>query len=263
MVLGMGTGKASVELERTEYVRADQSYSLLERIVRATEVDTVVHTFLVVDSTKMCGRDLHEINVIGTMNLLAAAGAPGSSVRQVVVKSSTLVYGARPEGPDVVRRGHAAHPAGPDQPRTLAHRGRELRPRLRRRQPGHPRDGAAVRERARERASRRRSAATCRGGSSPRSPVSTRRSSSSRRTTSSGASSSSSGSASRASTTSPPTAGCPGARSPGSPAPGASLCRRCSPAVLAAPLIRPEPAGASAWSSRTCCGTGGAWTRPA
>ena len=35
----------------------------------------------------MSGRALHEINVIGTMNLLAAAGAPGSSVRKVVVKS--------------------------------------------------------------------------------------------------------------------------------------------------------------------------------
>ena len=99
MVLGMGTGRPSVELERTEYVRADQSYSLLERIVRATEVDTVVHTFLVVDSTKMSGRALHEINVIGTMNLLAAAGAPGSSVRQVVVKSSTVIYGAGPKDP--------------------------------------------------------------------------------------------------------------------------------------------------------------------
>ena len=65
MILGMGTGKPSVELERTEYVRADQSYSLLERIVRATEVDTVVHTFLVVDSTKMSGRDLHEITSSG------------------------------------------------------------------------------------------------------------------------------------------------------------------------------------------------------
>lgn len=99
MLLGMGTGQPSVQLERTEYVRADQSYSLLERIVRATEVDTVVHTFLIVDSTKMSGRDLHEVNVIGTMNLLAAAGAPGSSVRQVVVKSSAVVYGTSPDDP--------------------------------------------------------------------------------------------------------------------------------------------------------------------
>jgi UDP-glucose 4-epimerase len=99
MLLGMGTGTPSVELERTEYVRADSSYSLLSRIVQATQVDTIVHTFLVVDSSSMSGRALHEINVIGTMNLLAAAAAPGSSVRQVVVKSSSLVYGAHPADP--------------------------------------------------------------------------------------------------------------------------------------------------------------------
>ena len=38
MLLGMGTGTPSVELERTEYVRADSSYSLLSRIVQATQV---------------------------------------------------------------------------------------------------------------------------------------------------------------------------------------------------------------------------------
>ena len=51
---------------------------------------------------------MHEINVIGTMNLFAAASAPGSTVRNVVVKSSTLVYGSRRAGPDVVPRGDAA-----------------------------------------------------------------------------------------------------------------------------------------------------------
>jgi UDP-glucose 4-epimerase len=99
MLLGMGTGTPSVELERTEFVRADNSYSLLTRIVKATQVDTIVHTFLVVDSSSMSGRALHETNVIGTMNLLAAAGAAGSSVRQVVVKSSSLVYGSHPGDP--------------------------------------------------------------------------------------------------------------------------------------------------------------------
>jgi UDP-glucose 4-epimerase len=37
---------------------------------------------------------MHEINVIGTMNLFAAASQPESRVRDVVVKSSTLVYGS-------------------------------------------------------------------------------------------------------------------------------------------------------------------------
>lgn len=99
MILGMGTREPSVSLERTEFVRADQTYSILSRIVRATQVDTIVHTFLVVDSTRASGRALHEINVIGTMNLLAAAGQTGSPVRQVVVKSSTLVYGSASTDP--------------------------------------------------------------------------------------------------------------------------------------------------------------------
>ena len=94
MIVGLGVEEPQVPLERTDYVRADQSYSILSRIVRATQVDTILHTFLVVDSTRMSGRQLHEVNVIGTMNLLAAAGAPDSSVRSLVVKSSTLVYGS-------------------------------------------------------------------------------------------------------------------------------------------------------------------------
>ena len=71
------TASPSVPFERTEFVRADQTYSILSRIVRATQVDTIVHTFLVVDSTLVRPQALHEINVIGTMNLLAAAGAAG------------------------------------------------------------------------------------------------------------------------------------------------------------------------------------------
>jgi len=107
MILGMGTREPTVPLERAEFVRADQTYSILSRIVRATQVDTIVHTFLVVDSTRVPGRAMHEINVIGTMNLLAAAGQSGSPVRQVVVKSSTLVYGAASTDPTWFREEQA------------------------------------------------------------------------------------------------------------------------------------------------------------
>jgi UDP-glucose 4-epimerase len=99
VIVGLDIEEPKVELERTEFVRADQSYSILSRIVRATQVDTILHTFLVVDSTRMSGRKLHEINVIGTMNLLAAAAAPDTSVRHIVVKSSTLVYGSSFQDP--------------------------------------------------------------------------------------------------------------------------------------------------------------------
>jgi UDP-glucose 4-epimerase len=100
-IIGMGTGAPPVELEKTEYIKADQSYSLVRRIVRATAVDTIVHTFLILDTTQVSSRKLHESNVIGTMNLLAAAGAPGSSVRQLVLKSSTLYYGSSARDPYV------------------------------------------------------------------------------------------------------------------------------------------------------------------
>jgi UDP-glucose 4-epimerase len=99
VIVGLDRFEPTVQLERTEFVRADQSYSILSRIVKATQVDTVLHTFLVVDSSQMSGRTLHEINVIGTMNLLAAAGAADSSVRHLVVKSSTLVYGSSHQDP--------------------------------------------------------------------------------------------------------------------------------------------------------------------
>ena len=99
VIVGLDRKEPTVPLERTEYVRSDESYSILARIVKAARIDTIVHTFLVVDSTQMSARTMHEINVIGTMNLFAAASAPASTVRDVVVKSSTLVYGADAKDP--------------------------------------------------------------------------------------------------------------------------------------------------------------------
>jgi UDP-glucose 4-epimerase len=106
VIVGLDREEPTIELERTEYVRSDENYSILARIVRATKVDTIVHTFLVVDSTGMSSRRIHEINVIGTMNLFAAASAPGSTVRTVAVKSSTLVYGSSARDPNVFREEH-------------------------------------------------------------------------------------------------------------------------------------------------------------
>ena len=78
VIVGLDPPEPTVELERPEYVRVDANYSILSRIVRATEVDTIIHTFLAVDPPQMSTRAMHEINVIGTMNLFAAASAPAS-----------------------------------------------------------------------------------------------------------------------------------------------------------------------------------------
>jgi len=99
VVVGMGAHDPSVALERTDFVRvSDHSYSTVHRIVLATGVDTIVHTGVMVDSTLGSNR-LHDVNVIGTLNLLAAAGAAGSTVKALVVKSSGLVYGATSRDP--------------------------------------------------------------------------------------------------------------------------------------------------------------------
>ena len=111
VILGMGTRAPSVPFERAEFVRVDQTYSILNRIVKATQVDTILHTFMITNSTTVPRRALHEINVIGTMNLLAAAGTAGSSVRHIVVKSSTLVYGSSASDPNTFSE---------DTPRTSA-----------------------------------------------------------------------------------------------------------------------------------------------
>lgn len=103
VIVGLDTTEPRLPLERTEFVKADSSYSILARIVRATQVDTVLHTHLLVDSTQATGRAIHDVNVIGTMNLLAAAGSAGSTVRKVIVKSSTLVYGSNFQDPLVFR----------------------------------------------------------------------------------------------------------------------------------------------------------------
>ena len=60
VIVGLDRFEPNVQLERTEYVRSDESYSILARIVKAARIDTIVHTFLVVDSTQMSSRAMHE-----------------------------------------------------------------------------------------------------------------------------------------------------------------------------------------------------------
>lgn len=87
------------ELARTDFVRADLRHSLVGKLIRGLGIDTVVHAGLIVDPQQSGPRTVHETNVIGTMNLLAACGGDDSPVRTLVVKSSTAVYGSEPDDP--------------------------------------------------------------------------------------------------------------------------------------------------------------------
>jgi len=117
-IVGVDNEEPSVELERTEYVKVGTQHALLRRVVEAAEIDTIVDTRLVVDSSTTTLRKAHENNVIGTMNILAACGGPDSCVRKLIFKSSTHFYGAEQDDPaffeESMRRPHA--------PRTLIER---------------------------------------------------------------------------------------------------------------------------------------------
>jgi len=109
-IIGVSPDDPTMALERTEFVRVGTHHGLLRRIVQAAEIDTVVDTRLVVDSRGASGREAHEQNVIGTMNVLAACGGPDSPVRKVVFKSSAHYYGCERDDPsfftEEMRRPH-------------------------------------------------------------------------------------------------------------------------------------------------------------
>ena len=99
VIVGVSPEDPTCELTRTEYVRVGTQHALLERIVRAAEIDTVIDTRLIVDSAAASPRVAHENNVVGTMNILAACAGPGSPVRKFVFKSSAHYYGCERDDP--------------------------------------------------------------------------------------------------------------------------------------------------------------------
>jgi UDP-glucose 4-epimerase len=98
-IIGVDTRVPTRELERTEYVKVGNQHSLIQRIVLAAEIDTVIDTRLVVDAVATSRSDAHENNVIGTLNILAACTGPDSPVRKLIFKSSAHWYGCEQDDP--------------------------------------------------------------------------------------------------------------------------------------------------------------------
>ena len=98
-IVGVDLHEPTLDLERTEYVRADIRNPLIVKVLQTTEVDTVVHLSLLATPAVAGGRSsMKEINVIGTMQLLGACQR-ADRVRKLVMKSTTAVYGAHPRDP--------------------------------------------------------------------------------------------------------------------------------------------------------------------
>ena len=102
-VIGVDTHPPRENIGRAEFVRADIRNPLIAKVITTSEVDTVVHLNVLATPLGAGGRAaMKETNVIGTMQLLAAC-QKAPSVRTLVVKSTTAVYGSSPRDPAVYR----------------------------------------------------------------------------------------------------------------------------------------------------------------
>ncbi|MEV7009612.1 NAD-dependent epimerase/dehydratase family protein [Streptosporangium sp. NPDC051022] len=105
------SGDGGVPLGRTEFVRVDLRGPDIAQVIAAADIDIVVHMSLVSAPPRSGGRSLmKEHNVIGTMQLLGACQR-SATVRRVVIRSTTAVYGSSPHDPAVFTED--AEPAQP------------------------------------------------------------------------------------------------------------------------------------------------------
>jgi UDP-glucose 4-epimerase len=98
-VAGIDSHPPPVELERTDFIEADIRSPLLSRLLPGTRADTVVHCgILWYPERGKPGRVLHDINVIGTLQLLAACERT-ETLQRVVVRGSAAIYGCEGAAP--------------------------------------------------------------------------------------------------------------------------------------------------------------------
>ena len=106
---GIDSAEPAADLERTEFIQADIRTPVLSRLLPGTEADTVVHCgVLLYPEAGKPARSLHDINVIGTLQLLAACERTGS-LERLIVRGSAAIYGCEGATPsffteDLARR---------------------------------------------------------------------------------------------------------------------------------------------------------------
>lgn len=98
-VIGVDVVPPRGDVGGMSFVRADIRNPVIAKVIAKEDVDTVVHMSIISTPGSTGGRHtMKELNVIGTMQLLAAC-QKAPSVRHLVVKSTTTVYGASNRDP--------------------------------------------------------------------------------------------------------------------------------------------------------------------
>jgi UDP-glucose 4-epimerase len=98
-VIGVDVVPPRGDLGDVRFVRADIRNPVIAKVIAGEDVDTVVHMSVIATPGTAGGRStMKELNVIGTMQLLAAC-QKAPSLKRLVVRSSTAVYGSSPRDP--------------------------------------------------------------------------------------------------------------------------------------------------------------------
>jgi UDP-glucose 4-epimerase len=96
---GVDTRPPKRALARTELLDADVRDPALGELLAGARPDTVVHNQIVRQpSSGMSARTMHDINVIGSLQLLAACEKV-PDIRTIVVRGSAGIYGSEPQAP--------------------------------------------------------------------------------------------------------------------------------------------------------------------
>ena len=98
-VIGVDVVPPRGDMGDVRFVRADIRNPVIAKVIAGEDVDTVVHMSVIATPGTAGGRStMKELNVIGTMQLLAAC-QKASSLKRLVVRSSTAVYGSSSRDP--------------------------------------------------------------------------------------------------------------------------------------------------------------------
>jgi UDP-glucose 4-epimerase len=96
---GLDERPPRARLERMDFIEADIRNPVIAKLIPQAEVDTIVHNKIIRrPGPGMSGRSAHDINVIGSLQLLAACEKT-DTLRSIVVRGSAGVYGSEPAAP--------------------------------------------------------------------------------------------------------------------------------------------------------------------
>lgn len=110
-IIGIDYKPLQKPFKRLEFFQIEPHHPLLAELLKVSRVDTVCH--LLFEDSYAPSEEIFDLNVMGTMDLLAACGA-GETPR-VVIMSDTKVYGAYSHNPNFLEeyadfKGKHSHP---------------------------------------------------------------------------------------------------------------------------------------------------------